>query len=80
MKIPRDISGKNLSKKLEEYGYNITRQKGSHLRLTKISKEGKHNITIPQHKNLKIGTLNNILKDVSESIGISRDELMRKIF
>jgi len=54
MKIPRAISGGNLAKKLEKIGYTKTRQSGSHLRLTKILKEDKHHITIPQHKKLKI--------------------------
>ena len=34
MKLPRDISGVELAKALERLGYRITRQTGSHLRLT----------------------------------------------
>ncbi len=46
MKIPRSISGVTLAKKLEKLGYTITRQTGSHIRLTtKLS--GEHHITIP---------------------------------
>jgi len=33
-KIPRDISGEELSKKLKSLGYAITRRVGSHIRLT----------------------------------------------
>ena len=55
--------GKKLAKLLKKYGFEVTRQSGSHLRLTtKIQKE--YHITIPNHKNLKIGTLNNILSAV----------------
>jgi len=34
MKLPRDISGTDLAKWLGRLGYEITRQTGSHLRLT----------------------------------------------
>jgi predicted RNA binding protein YcfA (HicA-like mRNA interferase family) len=34
MRLPRDISGIDLATKLEIYGYQITRQTGSHFRLT----------------------------------------------
>lgn len=60
MKIPRDIEGKELAKFFKKYGYEITRQTGSHVRLTTHIK-GMHHITIPKHKILRIGTLNSIL-------------------
>ncbi len=34
MKLPRDISGEELAKLLKKFGYEITRQTGSHIRLT----------------------------------------------
>ena len=34
MKIPRDISGKEIIKALQIYGYQPTRQNGSHIRIT----------------------------------------------
>lgn len=48
MKIPRDISGLEFSKHLKSYGYEITRQTGSHIRLTTLL-NGEHHITIPSH-------------------------------
>ena len=33
-RLPRDVSGADLARLLETYGYAVTRQKGSHLRLT----------------------------------------------
>lgn len=56
MKIPRDLSGQELIKRLKQLGYLPTRQSGSHIRLTTTQKR-EHNITIPNHDNLKIGTL-----------------------
>jgi len=37
MKLPRDISGEELAKLLRKYGYKVTRQTGSHMRLTTTS-------------------------------------------
>lgn len=79
MKLPRDISGNELAALLQKFGYKITRQSGSHLRLTRIAEE-EHHITIPIHKNLKVGTLNNILKDVAERLGKTKEELMKDIW
>lgn len=48
MKLPRDLSGSDLAKRLNALGYQITRQTGSHLRLT-TQENGEHHITIPRH-------------------------------
>jgi predicted RNA binding protein YcfA (HicA-like mRNA interferase family) len=56
MKLPRNIGGGGLAKLLSKYGYKITRQTGSHLRLSTTLK-GEHHLTIPKHKPLKVGTM-----------------------
>ncbi|MBU4480027.1 type II toxin-antitoxin system HicA family toxin [Patescibacteria group bacterium] len=62
------ISGKKTAKKLEKIGYVIARQKGSHLRLINDAKINCKPITIPLHKELKLGLLNQILKDADLSV------------
>jgi predicted RNA binding protein YcfA (HicA-like mRNA interferase family) len=79
MKIPRDLSGQDLIKILKPYGYVVTRQSGSHLRLTS-SKNGEHHITVPNHDPLKIGTLSAIIADIAEHFSKSKDELLRELF
>ncbi len=79
MKLPRDIKGSELAKLLNKFDYKITRQTGSHLRLTRISKEA-HHITIPKHKSLKIGTLNSILKDIAEHLGKTKEEISNELW
>jgi len=79
MKLPRDISGDELSRLLQKFGYVITRQTGSHLRLSRILEE-EHHISIPRHKNLKIGTLNNILKDIAEHLGKTKEDLLFELW
>ena len=79
MKLPRDIRGEELAKLLSRFGYVITRQTGSHLRLTRTIDE-EHHITIPRHKNLKIGTLHGIIRNVAENLGKSKEEILIKLF
>jgi predicted RNA binding protein YcfA (HicA-like mRNA interferase family) len=79
MKLPRNISGISLARKLEKSGYSITRQTGSHIRLTtKIS--GEHHLTIPRHDPLKIGTLSSILNSVAEHFDKTKEEIIKELF
>jgi predicted RNA binding protein YcfA (HicA-like mRNA interferase family) len=64
MKVPRDIKADVLINLLEQYGYSIIRQTGSHIRLTKKTGTDEHMLTVPNHKPIKIGTLQAIAKDV----------------
>ncbi len=75
MKLPRDLPGEQLASLLRRYGYETTRQTGSHLRLTSTAKGSEHHITIPRHKELKVGTLNAILSDVAGYLEMDREEL-----
>ncbi len=64
MKLPRDLTGVELSKRLARLGYTVTRQSGSHVRLT--SKErGEHHVTVHRHDPLRVGTLASILDAVA---------------
>lgn len=79
MRIPRDLSGAELIRRLGRLGYEVTRQTGSHIRLTsRVS--GEHHITVPNHDPLRIGTLAAILDGVAAHRGITRDELLQRLF
>lgn len=79
MKLPRNLSGVQLIKALEKFGYQATRQTGSHIRLSSnVSKE--HHLTVPLHDPLRIGTLAAILADVATHHGITRDVLITRLF
>ena len=79
-RIPRDLSGRELCKQLEQLGYMVTRQQGSHIRIEATHPNGSHRLTIPDHDSIKIGTLNNILADVAEAIGITKSVLADRLF
>ena len=79
MKLPRDLSGVELARALERIDYRVTRQTGSHLRLSTDS-PSQHHITIPAHDPLKVGTLASILADVAAHLKLDREELVRRLF
>lgn len=79
MRIPRDLTGKELIKALGKLGYEISRQSGSHIRLTTLQ-NGTHHVTIPDHRPIKIGTLAAILGDIAVHHQMTRDELLSQLF
>jgi predicted RNA binding protein YcfA (HicA-like mRNA interferase family) len=48
MKVPRNLSGKDIAKALSIYGYQFVRQKGSHIMIT-THQNGEHHLAIPNH-------------------------------
>jgi len=73
------VSGRDLIKFLKKLGYEVVRQRGSHVRLRKETENGIHNITIPYHDEIAKGTLNAILNDVSKWNNIPKEELIKKL-
>jgi predicted RNA binding protein YcfA (HicA-like mRNA interferase family) len=80
VKLPRDLGGPPLAKLLSRYGYQVMRQEGSHLRLTSSVRGVEHHITIPAHRDLKVGTLAKILAEVAAYLEMSRSDLERELF
>jgi predicted RNA binding protein YcfA (HicA-like mRNA interferase family) len=54
MRLPRDVTGRALAARLAALDYRVTRQSGSHIRLT-TQAGGEHHITIPEHDPLRVG-------------------------
>ena len=79
MKLPRDLNGLELAKRLGRLGYAVTRQTGSHMRLSRQTDEGQQHLTIPAHKPLRVGTLQQILKDVAAQVGTSLDQVVASL-
>jgi len=80
MRLPRDMSGDDLIGRLAHFGYQSTRQTGSHIRLTRQTEEEQQHLTIPRHKPLRVGTLNHILAQVAEHLQMSKQELLEQLF
>ena len=58
------VSGAQAVKALERLGFEFIRQKGSHI----VMRRGGYVCIVPNHRELKIGTLSGILKQASVSI------------
>jgi len=71
MKLPV-VSGNHVIKALIKGGFFVVRQKGSHVRLEKISNGDIIKITVPLHNPLKAGTFIQIIKDA----GLTKDEFI----
>ena len=80
MRLPRDLSGPDFAKLLRRYGYAATRQTGSHIRLTSTIRGTQHHVTVPAHKELRLGTLVSILADVADYLKLPRSDLERELF
>lgn len=66
--IPQ-VSGKQVIKALQKIGFQSVRQRGSHIRLSRIKNNTKQLLTIPNHKIIRKGTLlNGILKPINLSL------------
>jgi predicted RNA binding protein YcfA (HicA-like mRNA interferase family) len=75
MRLPRDIDGPRLVKALRILGYEATRQKGSHIRVTTL-RDGENHEVIPWHTPIKTGTLSSILKRIAAHHRLSLDDLL----
>jgi len=73
------VSGEKLIKVLSRLGYEIIRQRGSHVRLRKSTAAGDHNITVPLHDELAKGTISDILSEVSIRNSVSKDALIEML-
>ena len=78
MKLPREVSGKQLIRALEKIGYERVRQKGSHVTL--VSRKGtEHHVTVPLHDPLKLGMFVGIIGDVADHLKLSKEELLSEL-
>ncbi len=81
MSSPQDISGDGLATLLRRrYGYQQIRQRSSHMRLASTVRGMDHRITVPRHRQVSIGTLNGIINDVAEYLGMTPAAVRRELF
>ena len=81
MKLPRGLSGSEVAGLLaRHYGYRATRTKGSHMTVTLKIGADSHNVTIPQHRTLRVGTLDAIVGEVARFLGLSKRTVRETLF
>jgi len=65
----RRLSGSEVIRILEYFGFVVHAQRGSHVKLRRIGPAGeKQTLTIPRHRELDAGTLRAILRQASRYI------------
>jgi len=80
MKLPRDVSGQQVVASLERsFGYRVVHREGSHIILQTDSPQ-RHRVTLPDHKVLRVGTLNAILRAVAAARGMEKREVVKRLF
>jgi predicted RNA binding protein YcfA (HicA-like mRNA interferase family) len=62
-KLPADLSGMEVRAALERAGFELRRQKGSHMVL--VRREPFSQVVVPNHAAIKSGTLRGILRGAS---------------
>ena len=76
MRLSRGVSAERVIRALERLGYEVIRQKGSHVRLRDPGPPA-HMTTIPRYDPLKTGTLHGILSEVTEMRSVTMDTLVQ---
>jgi predicted RNA binding protein YcfA (HicA-like mRNA interferase family) len=62
------VSGEDLIRALEKFGYIRVRQKGSHVRLYHSTESQRVPVTVPLHSEIAFGTLKRILRDARVTV------------
>ncbi len=79
MKLPRDLGGRQLLQALcSGWGYRQVHQVGSHI-IIETDTPRHQRLSVPDHRPLRTGTLNAILRAVAAHKGVSREEILRSL-
>ena len=71
------ISSSECIKVLQKLGYEVRRQKGSHIIMKRDDPKPARSIPVPNHKTLKTGTLRTIIRQAGLSVD-EFNELLKK--
>ncbi len=63
-KLPRGVSGAEAVKALERLGFVAVRQRGSHI----VMRRGASGCLVPNHREIKTGTLAGVLRQAGVSV------------
>jgi predicted RNA binding protein YcfA (HicA-like mRNA interferase family) len=79
MKTPRDLQGRDRADCLcRQGGYREVGQTGSHI-ILQTEEPSHQRLPVPAHKNLRVGTLNAILRLVANHKRVTREKILEFI-
>jgi hypothetical protein len=80
LKLPRDVSGEELVRSLRRFGYEVTRQTGSHMRIpSKFQRYGTSRYD-PGPSTTQSRNASEILGDVASYLDLTREQLTQQLF
>jgi predicted RNA binding protein YcfA (HicA-like mRNA interferase family) len=76
VKLPRDLDGRDLARVLcSRWDYRQVNQVGSHI-ILQTDTPRHHRLSVPDHKPLRTGTLNAILRAVAAAKSVAREDIL----
>ena len=66
----RPLPYREVKRKLEAAGFTTVSQRGSHVKFVKVTAQGTLTATVPQHREVAVGTVRSIIRQA----GLSLDE------
>lgn len=73
MPKPRVLNGQDVVDIFKSFGFSIADQKGSHIKLRRIAKDGtRETLTVPNHKELDRGTVVSLYRQATRYIPESK--------
>ena len=58
----KKLSGKEVCKILDKHGFQLVRQRGSHMIMQRKTTDSTITVPVPDHKELRTGTLRSIIR------------------
>ncbi|HHT9130104.1 MAG TPA: type II toxin-antitoxin system HicA family toxin [Candidatus Brocadiaceae bacterium] len=71
MPKPQRLSGTDIIKIFESFGFIVEKQRGSHVKLVRSAPEGRQVLLVSKHKELKVGTIVGIYRQAIRYISDS---------
>ena len=81
MKLPRALSGAEVARRFAgHYRYRVTRSRGSHMTMTLTAGGDEHQVTVPRHRELRVGTLDAIIADLAAVLDLPKQDVRDTLF
>lgn len=66
----KNLSGKDVISILNQFGFEVINQRGSHIKLRRMKEDSKQTLLIPNHKEIDTGTLRAIVRQAGRYIPV----------
>ena len=66
------LSGQDVRRVLEGHGFQLVRQRGSHMVMQRVDPSGTTTIPVPDHNEMRTGTLRSIIRQSGLAVDVFR--------